>query len=264
SLTWLGVLWMFAGIFNIIGVITLAAILTLLPHLVSSGTLTKAGAAFFQPWLLTAVALYCMFDATLYIAIAMGLWRYRPWAYVASFIAVVFDAAQRIGLTLYMTQNPVAFARWFGLTISPAQLAASMQRLNSLAAAESGRVLVIAAIFIVLTAVNYRLFFGKRVRIAAAVPRRGYDEHFNTGLRYRDKGMWYMAAREWEAALVYGTADADQHRALGLCYAQLGEFGRAIRQLHAALALDPADARLRDDLATVERATRQAGYRYAI
>jgi hypothetical protein len=264
SLTWLGVLWMFCGLLSILGVIASAVLLALLPRMVSSGSLTRAGVALFQPWLITLGALYGIAMATLYIAIAMGLWRYRFWAYIASLVTVAVEAAGRIGLILFVASNPARFLGWFGITMTAQQLAARAEPIRTYTTAEIGRAVVVAAVFIVLAAVNHRMFVGRLVRISGSVPARTVTDHYNAALRCRGKGMWYLAAREMEAANGFGTADAERRHILGLCYAQVGDFGRSIRELRAALAMGPGGDQLHNDLVTVEKAARAAGHRYAV
>jgi tetratricopeptide (TPR) repeat protein len=123
--------------------------------------------------------------------------------------------------------------------------------------ARSGAALICGAAFLLimgaLTALAYRDFFPPKARVRLDVPERKAEEHFNMGLAYKNRGMWYMAAREWEGAVKRRSNEADYHRALGLAYAQLKDYGRALRELQAAVDMRPADPLLKDDLATVEK-----------
>ena len=120
-----------------------------------------------------------------------------------------------------------------------------------------GPALFCAAAFLLimgaLTALSFRDFFPPQARIQIDLPERKAEEHFNLGLAYKNRGMWYVAAREWEGAVKRRSNDTDYHRALGLAYAQIKEYGRARRELQAAIDTRPGDAQLRDDLATVEK-----------
>ncbi|MBC8077856.1 MAG: hypothetical protein H7Y32_17400 [Chloroflexales bacterium] len=188
----------------------------------------------------TIVAVLVLLTA-LYGFIAFGLWGRQRWAYIAQAALLVFSI---------VAQVLVGLLRFGAQDLSAGQDAAT-SFVNS--PARLFCQVLFWLVLLALTALSYRDFFGQRVRVLTDVPERKADEHFNMGVTYRNRGMWYMAAREWESAVKQRSNDADYHRALGLAYAQLKDYGRALREVQAAIDMRPGDALLREDLAVVEK-----------
>jgi Flp pilus assembly protein TadD len=65
--------------------------------------------------------------------------------------------------------------------------------------------------------------------------------------------MWYMAMREWEAAVNKAPHDLNYLHALGLAYAQIKQFAKARTTLDRALQIAPADPRIQDSRALVDK-----------
>ena len=74
---------------------------------------------------------------------------------------------------------------------------------------------------LILSILSYRDFFPPLVRSNPTVERGDHVEHYNRGLSYRDRGMWYMVAQEWFAAARMRPAERAYLPALGLAYAQI-------------------------------------------
>ncbi|HWQ15417.1 MAG TPA: tetratricopeptide repeat protein [Roseiflexaceae bacterium] len=104
-----------------------------------------------------------------------------------------------------------------------------------------------------LAALAYRDFFGPLERFHAVVRKADPTTHYNNGVAYKNRGMWYMATREWEEAVARAPRDINYLRALGLAYAQIGRYEPAREMLDRALALAPNHAQLTEDRALVER-----------
>ena len=74
---------------------------------------------------------------------------------------------------------------------------------------------------LILSILSYRDFFPPLVRSNPTVERGDHVEHYNRGLGYRDRGMWYMVAQEWFAAARMRPGERAYLPALGLAYAQI-------------------------------------------
>jgi tetratricopeptide (TPR) repeat protein len=108
-------------------------------------------------------------------------------------------------------------------------------------------------LFVVLTVLSHRDFYGPMVRFLPTVEPADHMGHYNSGVAYKDRGMWYMAAREWEAAVSKAPRDLNYLHALGLAYAQIRQFAKARATLDSALSIAPGDARIQESRALVDR-----------
>jgi tetratricopeptide (TPR) repeat protein len=95
--------------------------------------------------------------------------------------------------------------------------------------------------------------FSDQHRIVVVVEKKPHLHHYNAGIAYKDRGMWYMAAREWEAALQQRPHELNYRHALGLAYARLGWFDVALETLRRASDQAPNDKAIAESLAAVER-----------
>jgi Flp pilus assembly protein TadD len=111
--------------------------------------------------------------------------------------------------------------------------------------------LLIYGVYIALTVLSHRDFYGEMARMSMAGVSTG-EEPYNAGIQYRNRGMWFMAAHAWERAALQAPNDATARRALGLAYAQLRRYEQARLTLQEASALAPDDPQLAEDLALVE------------
>jgi lipoprotein NlpI len=105
---------------------------------------------------------------------------------------------------------------------------------------------------------SYRDFFGPKVRYSPEVDAGDHLDHYNSGVVYKNRGMWYMAAREWEAASSMAPRDLSYLHALGLAYAQIQQFDRARATLDKALQLDPNHVQIKESRALVEKMAQRA------
>jgi tetratricopeptide (TPR) repeat protein len=112
---------------------------------------------------------------------------------------------------------------------------------------------LLLAVAAALSVLAYRDFFGPMERFHAVVRKVDPTTHYNNGVAYKNRGMWYMATREWEEAVARMPRDINYLRALGLAYAQIGRYEPAREMLDRALKLAPNHAQLSEDRALVER-----------
>lgn len=199
---------------------------------------------------IAAVAGGVLLVVALCVGTTVGLFRRRRWAYIAHIISVVMTALSVIPLVLFAG----AVGSMLLLIAGQAGAAAESAELMGAAGSIGGTVLcnvAMLAVWIVLTVLSHRDFYGPMARMSSA-GITGSDDPYNAGIRYRNSGMWYMAAHEWERAARQAPRDVTVHHALGLAYAQLRRFDAALTALRTAHTLEPADPRIAADIALVE------------
>jgi tetratricopeptide (TPR) repeat protein len=111
--------------------------------------------------------------------------------------------------------------------------------------------------YIVLTFLSFHDFYGRTVRFQPEVDIADHMGHYNNGVAYKNRGMWYMATKEWEAAVVKAPRDLGYLHALGLAYAQIKQFSKARTTLDTALSIAPDDPRIRESRAVVDKLAAQ-------
>lgn len=175
--------------------------------------------------------------------VAVGLLRRQRWALFA-------HIALSIVLVAFSVQWILNERATFATLVARNQLAPTVASQGTTVAFATLAGIVFLSI--VLTFLSYGDFFSSAVRVTTNVPERNDDEHYNMGVIYKNRDMWYMATKEWEGAVQRRPSDAEYRRALGLAYAQIHQFGRGVRELREALRLRQGDQRIRDDLTLVE------------
>jgi tetratricopeptide (TPR) repeat protein len=111
----------------------------------------------------------------------------------------------------------------------------------------------IQLIFVALVGFSYHDFFGPMRRFVPTFNRTEHTIHYNNGVAYKNRGMWYMAMREWELAILKAQRNVTYLHALGLAYAQLGRFDRARATLDRALEFEPNHTQLRESRQLVDQ-----------
>ena len=71
--------------------------------------------------------------------------------------------------------------------------------------------------------------------------------HFNRGVVYQKRGMWYLSMLEWERAVKLNPRDSTYRHALGLIYEQMKRPADALQQFEQALSEDPSNLRISQD-----------------
>ncbi len=186
-----------------------------------------------------------------FFLVTRGLLQRRPWAYLLNAGLV---AIQVLVTLCGLVQNALIIAF---LPEFLAQLGTVPEGVAGVVTAIIGVSTLIGLIwtliYVALTIFSYRDFYGPWVRIVTDVPARDHEIHYNMGVMYKNKGMWYMAAREWEKAVRKRSGDATYRHALGLAYAQLKQFDQAIAELRTAQQLAPHDPQISKSIAAVEQ-----------
>jgi tetratricopeptide (TPR) repeat protein len=113
--------------------------------------------------------------------------------------------------------------------------------------------LTLQVLYIALIAASFRDFYGPLLRFAPEVKRIDHATNYNNGVAYKNRGMWYMAMREWELAVSRAPQNTTYLHALGLAYAQVGRFSRARATLDQALDLAPGNAQMTESRTLIEK-----------
>lgn len=176
-------------------------------------------------------------------SVALGLWQRRRWAYLVNIGSV---ALGWLGFCAMVALSALLGGAGAYNEVSGASVAFTIMR-------------NFAVLFgyTATTVVSWNDFFGPMVRVHTFVPQRDDGGHYNAGLDYQRRGMWYMAVLEWERAVAAAPNDLTYRRALGLGYAQLRRFDEARTMLQTALAQHPLQTHVHDDLALIERLATQ-------
>lgn len=239
ALTLLGWLWVISGIPSALVGVGLLILTLALPR---------------NPRVSTApefiIALFIFVFGLIYIGIGRGLLGRRRWAY---YIVCFFTL---LGLILI----PFGIIQWAVMMRElPSAMAASglPPRVLSTVTTVFWVIMFVSfgfqLLYIALVGLSYRDFFGPKVRLLSTVEAGGHREHYNSGVLYKDRGMWYMATKEWEAAVANSPRDVSYLHALGLAYAQIKQYDRARTTLDNALQIAPEHPQLKESRALVDR-----------
>ncbi|MFN8502655.1 tetratricopeptide repeat protein [Kouleothrix sp.] len=210
ALTMLGVVWVIGGVLAIVGAALLGVVLLLPPATPASA----AGAA--PSGFLAIVLAALLLFGLICIGLARGLWARNRAFFFLNIALIVVGVAVRVGLLL-----------------RGAALIGSLAALATRAGPWSGALMMAATVLplllgvllvllpIILTLLSYRDFFGPLIRFDPVVEKGDHAEHYNSGIGYRDRGMWYMAIQEWAVANRMRPGDRTYLHTLGLAYAQI-------------------------------------------
>jgi hypothetical protein len=248
----LGILWVLGGVLGILG-----AIAGLIGALVLYNSVRGSLSDF--PLIIVVV---CVIIALVYggqIAIARAMLNRARWAY---WIIAVLTALQLGGSLL----GALGAAATIRDAIAQAQALLPSSEAATAAAAVTGIfgtvVLIdvgIKAFFMLLVGLSWRDFYGPKERFVSEVRGNTDYELFNTGLALQRKGMWWMAMKQWEAAVANSPRDTDYLHALTVAYAKLGEWEKARETIAKAIKVAPDNPALKQVQERIERAIAAQG-----
>jgi hypothetical protein len=248
----LGILWVLGGVLGILG-----AIAGLIGALVLYNSVRGSLSDF--PLIIVVV---CVIIALVYggqIAIARAMMNRARWAY---WIIAVLTALQLGGSLL----GALGAAATIRDAIAQAQALLPSSEAATAAAAVTGIfgtvVLIdvgIKAFFMLLVGLSWRDFYGPKERFVSEVHGSTDYELFNTGLALQRKGMWWMAMKQWEAAVANSPRDTDYLHALTVAYAKLGEWEKARETIAKAIKVAPDNPALKQVQERIERAIAAQG-----
>ncbi|GAB4203204.1 MAG: hypothetical protein OHK0022_27120 [Roseiflexaceae bacterium] len=195
-----------------------------------------------REWFMVGLVVVALF----YLAMAYGLWIRNLVAYI---IHCIVQALNSVNVVLQII---------FSATLLGTILSMLPPQRQSIAIGTITTVVIALMVFItllpiILTVVSWRDFFGRKVRIdTEIVPQLDHRIHFNNGLSWKNKGMWYLAMKEWELASLKAPTDLAAMHALALAYAQMAQFDQARATINRAIDLAPGNAQLEASRATIE------------
>jgi tetratricopeptide (TPR) repeat protein len=242
ALTVLGFLWGVGGVLLLL--ITLLEFFLFLWLRQSIPTRAVGGSA---DGLLLAVAI-TLVVGMFYVILARGLLARRLWAYVTNIVLIV--------LSFFGTlSGAAATTLLIGLLLSTLGRTRNAQAVAGTASLIVLAVLGIAFVLlpIALTIMSYRDFFGPKVRFQPIVEPAEHLVHYNNGIAYKNRGMWYMAAQEWDVAVSKKPTEASYLHALGLAYAQLKQPEKARGILDRAIQIEPANLQIKESRALIDQ-----------
>ncbi len=107
-------------------------------------------------------------------------------------------------------------------------------------------------LFLVLIPRSYRDFYGPKKRLIPRLSQGKHQEHYDMGAHYKERGMWFLAAKEWEIAVSQQPSDATYHQALGLAYTRLKQFDKALTEFQTVLRIVPDNQHAQNMIRRVE------------
>jgi hypothetical protein len=247
----LGVLWGIGGVLSLLGAaLTLVGLVMLQRNsglsMLKMASLPKTGITLASMYgqLLGGVC-YGVFQ----LVIARGLLQRRRWAWIVSAILQVLQLLAALAIVLFFT----VLMRML-LAGLPGATSRSGSPLSSVLLA-----LVLLLLFapqIVSLLLHFFSYGDVFVPMQRLTPRVGVvspAKHYNNGLDYKNRGMWYMAAQEWASAVRHAPYEPSFLHALGLAFIQLRQFDRARITLDFALQVAPTDTGIIDSRALVDQ-----------
>ncbi len=252
-LTILGILWILSGVLELLGGLA-ATILAAIAFSTLQSQLQRAHRASvsFPPQLFipAGTGLFVGFVA---FAIGRGLLRRARWAYIVVLVLTALGLLLSVGSIVLGAVSAAALMKLLSdPALSPRAAESTVITATSLFAGFAIS-LGVQALYALLVGLSYRDFFGPVVRFQPELETGDDVAHYNSGVVYKNRGMWYMAAQEWNAANKLRPRDSSYLHALGLAYGQLKQFDAARATLDLALQVAPADPHIQESRALVDR-----------
>jgi hypothetical protein len=251
ALTILGILWSIGGIFSLLGAALVVATLIMVQR--NSGLYGMKMADFIRSGVSTAALYGQLLGGVMYgvfqLLIARGLFQRKRWAWI---VTAVLQGLQLLTMLLIVVFFSV-LSRLL-LVGLPGGTSRSGSPLGSIFFTLIVLLLFLPQIIcLLLLFISYGDVFAPMQRQVLRLGVVSPAKHYNNGLDYKNRGMWYMAAQEWSSAVKHAPLEPSFLHALGLAFVQLGQFDRARITLDFARQVAPADAGIVDSRALVDR-----------
>ncbi len=246
----LGIFWVIGGILGILG-----AIVALIGALVMYHS-ARGGLDGFP----LIIAVICVIVALVYggqIAVARAMMNRARWAYwIIAVLTTLQLGASLIG-ALRATAVVSDIVTQASMLLPSREVASAVMAITGVI----GTVILIdvgiRSFFMLLVGLSWRDFYGPKERFVSEVRGATDYELFNTGLALQRKGMWWMAMKQWEAAVANSPRDTDYLHALTVAYAKLERWNEARETIDRALKVAPDNQALQQIRQRIE--SRAAG-----
>ncbi|MDQ2996485.1 MAG: zinc ribbon domain-containing protein [Chloroflexota bacterium] len=257
ALTTLGGLWSIGGIFSLLGAALVVALLVMLQrngsfYGITSASLAKSG--------VSTASLYSrllggVIYGVLQLVMAHNLLQRKRWAWIVTAILQVLQLLAALLIVVFFAViSRVVLA---GLPGGPSQ---SGSPLGSVFLVVVILVLFIPQIIaLLLLFFSYGDVFAPMQRQVLRLDVVSPATHYNNGLDYKNRGMWYMAAQEWATAVKHAPLEPNFLHALGLAFVQLKQFDRARITLDFARQIAPDDTAIVDSRALADQIEKRGG-----
>ena len=220
-LTILGGLWIFNGVMTILGGILGTLGVLILMQAAQSPTLrgsTQATSSFSLAILIPIVI--GILIGVVIIRIGRGLLRRQRWAY---YVVIGLSVLSLIGTVCNLAQvgGMAAVLRNSRATSLPPGTGPNINTLVGVASAVIFVAIGLQVLYLLLVGLSYNDFFGPQMRFQPSVEVADDMTHYNNGIAYKNRDMWYMTVQEWFVASRKKPHDKTYLQALGLAYAQI-------------------------------------------
>jgi len=218
-LTILGGLWIFNGVMTILGGILGTLGVLILVQAAQSPTPrggSQANSSFSLALFVPIVILILL--GVVIIRVGRGLLRREKWAY---YVVIGLSVLSLIGTVCNLAQVGAIGA---ALRTSRATTLPPGTNVNAIIGILNVVVFVglgLQVLYLLLVGLSYSDFFGPQVRFQPSVEAADDMTHYNNGIAYKNRGMWYMTVQEWFVASRKKPHDKTYLQALGLAYAQI-------------------------------------------
>jgi tetratricopeptide (TPR) repeat protein len=247
ALSILSALWMLDGALVVLASLGIFA-LAVLAYQAGNQPGTAQGSLAGGPVVLATIGFVVLLFGVFRISVGRALRARAAWAY---YLAAALSVVGLLGTLL----NSIG-GRGVRQVLLAQGNAIPAQQAQAIMNAATGALLcaVVAQLaYIALVALSYRDFFGPMRRFVPIFARGEHIVNYNNGVAYKNRGMWYMAMREWEMAIEKARTNITYLHALGLAYAQVGRFDRARATLDRALEFEPNNPQLRESRQLVDQ-----------
>ncbi len=242
----LGIFWIIGGALGILGAIA---------GLIGALVLYNSAMGSLSDFPLIIVVVFVII-AIIYggqIAIARAMMNRARWAYwiiaVLTALQLVSSLLSALGAAAIISAG-LAQAQAF---LPPEEASAAVTAITSFLGTIVLFDIGIKAFFMLLVGLSWRDFYGPKERFVSEVRGNTDYELFNTGLALQRKGMWWMAMKQWEAAVANSPRDVDYLHALTVAYAKLEQWDKARETIAGAIRIAPDNPALKQIQERIER-----------
>jgi hypothetical protein len=232
-LTILGGLWIFYGVIWILAGIlgTLGALLVLQAAQSPTPRGSSQAANSFSLAILIPIVIGILIGV-LIIRIGRGLLRRERWAY---YVVIGLSVLGLIGTICNLAQvgGMAAALRNSRATALPPGTGANVNVIIGILYVVVFVAIGLQVLYLLLVGLSHSDFFGPQVRFQPSVEAADDMTHYNNGIAYKNRGMWYMTVQEWFVASRKKPHDKTYLQALGLAYAQIKKlYPTSVTYLH--------------------------------